>query len=170
MFNNKLRLVFIAVCAILAVYHAYMGDFLVSGVLVLSGAIFTMAYFNSQSIWMVLMKLKRGKYKQAENILRKLKLENLTGKKIGYFHLAQGLIAFNKDEVTTAEASFKEAMNNGLTSTNDEVLIRLNLANIYLRQNNKQEASREIEKVKKLNFSSSFEKEIKKVEDALIRG
>ncbi|NJL74523.1 MAG: hypothetical protein HC892_05255 [Saprospiraceae bacterium] len=107
------------------------------------GALFLLVtYLLFGNIWLALGKLKRGNLHQAETILKSIKYPKLLFRTHrAYYHFIQGMLAIKQENMEDGKVNLEEALEIGIHRATDRALITLNLASLYLQQNNIPKAS-----------------------------
>ncbi len=130
--KNILILLFIG----LGVWLNLQFDINVAWPLYVAALILILTNYLFGTVGVAFRKLKSGKVKEAETILKMTKYPNMLVKTHkAYYHFTKGMIALQHKKVGIGQSELLKTMDMGLRTKNDEALVALNLAHTFFMQN-----------------------------------
>lgn len=169
MFTNKARVlvcVLLALATLLALYKevyeiALLGIFFILYVV--------WGYFREGTVVLAAQEYKRGNYEKSKSLLLSIKNPNLLSKKrLPYYEFILGNIALKQADYPTAEQHLGRAVVLGLRA-GDIIASLLHLANISLRNKDKETGLIWIAEAKKIPLSARQKNVAENLEKELLR-
>jgi len=171
MFILRARLVLAVLFLILGLIFNYQYGIGSAWYLYLASIILFLTHFLFSTVWAAFSILKKGKVVEADNLLKRIKKpEWLLKSHRAYYHFSKGLIAIQYKNIPTAQDHFKQALDLGLRTDNDNALSALHIAHTSFVDNNYKQSTTYLQKAKSFNSDDLMIKEnLKELENALAR-
>ncbi len=165
-----LKLIIAAILLIGSVFLFIEGEITYGILTVLISGLFVLFYFKNQKNLMVMFLVRKNKILAAEKVLSSVKHpERFIKSQEGYYYFLSGLVATQKQEVSKADKLLKKALKNGLRTSTDQAIAKLNLAGIALNKRNKKLARIYVQECKKLDTRKLLSAQIKEMENMMKR-
>jgi hypothetical protein len=122
------------------------------------------------TVWAAFIKLRKGKIKEAEQLLNQIKKpEWLIKRNRAYYHFVKGMIDLQHKDLAPGEVHLKKALDLGLRTGNDQALAALNLAHLCFMEQRFEESRAFLHHAKSAESNDLVIKQnIDKMEKALI--
>lgn len=164
MFTFKVRILLVvaavAAMVISLVYQNYPSLALYAACI----GMLVVGYFRNGTVWLALQQLRRQQYDKAGQLLDEVKdPERLAKNQKGYYYFVRAFVAMSKDDITTAEGMFIQALKHGVRTQNNEALAYLHLADIKLVQKDKTLAGEYLQKIQARKYSPTLQGHIDEV-------
>ena len=152
MFPKIYKLIITGLIIVYSGYQFYENEIGNGIFLILLSGMFVLIYFKNEIIFLSFLRLRKQDFAGTEKWLNRIKNpeSSLVKKQQGYFHYLHGIIK-SQTNLTTAEKSFKKAIQLGLSMDHDLAMAKMSLAGIYLQKRRKREAQQLLSEAKKLD-------------------
>lgn len=164
MFSNSIRLILIGVSILAAILMFYSRNYYPGGLFVISALLFSYGYFRYGAVNKSFQLLQKGENQKAEKLIDSVKHPNLLAKQQrGFYYFTKAIIEQDKGNTDNAEDFYLKALEYGVKTTNNEAIINLHLAKIYLERDLKAKARERLQKAKKLSDKELIINEIEEL-------
>lgn len=164
MFSNFVRFILIAISALAAFLMFYSSNYYYGILFIITTLLFSYGYFRYGAVNKAFNLLQKGENKKAEKLIDSVKYPSLLAKQqMGFYFFTKAVLENDKGNTNAAENFYLEALKNGVRTKNNEAVINLQLAKIYLEKDLNQKAREHLQMAQKLSDKNEIISEIEKL-------
>lgn len=169
MFSFSVRIAAITVLIGLGIWMLWMQNYVLAAFALMLILYMIWSYFKHGTVALAAKYYRQKQFDKAEKLLNQIQNpDRLSVKRRGFYEFMLGNLALKSEQYEKAMQHFQIASNFPLQSENDKAYILLHLANLSLRNGDKNRAKIYVEKAKKFKITSKVAELIQKIESQTV--
>jgi tetratricopeptide (TPR) repeat protein len=163
-----MRVILIAACVVISIVELARNHVSTSLLFFIVAGLFAYGYFRYGPVWLLSKYVKKGQTAKAEKLLGSVRNPLLlSAQQRAYYYFYKGVVEDSKNSFDVAESCYRQALDAGLRTKNDEAIANLNLASIYYRQGKLDEARERLKQASELPHKPAVDAEIEELRSEL---